>query len=91
MKKSLLLPIIFSMFLFNYSNAAIFQQISSETNIGFDTPACFDDKSFCFIGNYAVRASGHEKLYVNFAMVCDENQTYCTNGAQVVKTSNFSY
>ena len=89
MKKGLLASIVFTIFLFNYSNAAIFQQVADEKIVGYDIPSCFSDKSFCFIGNYAVRASGKEKLYVDFGIVCNEAQTYCTNGSYVAKSNNF--
>lgn len=91
MKKGLLLSIIFTMFLFNYSNAAIFQQVADEKNAGSNIPACFSDNSLCFIGNYVVRGSAHEKLYVDFGIVCNEDKTYCTNGFSVGKSTNFIF
>lgn len=91
MKKSLLTAIAFTMFLFNYSNAAIFQKVSDEKFIGYDIPTCFSDRSFCFIGNYAVRGNGHEQLYVDLGIVCNESQTYCTNGHSVGKLENFIF
>ncbi len=91
MKKGLLLSIIFTMFLFNYSNAAIFQQVSNEKNVGYEIPSCFTNKSFCFIGNYAVSASGNEKLYVDYGLVCNEDKTYCTNGSYVTNGINFDF
>jgi len=91
MKKGLLASIIFTMFLFNFSNAAIFQRVSNEKMVGYGIPSCFSDKSFCFIGNYAVSASGKERLYVNMGIVCNEAKTYCTNGHYVTNKINFDF
>lgn len=84
MKKSILLTTIFSLFLINSSNAAIFQQISTN---GYGAPMCFANKSACVVGNYMVSRSGHEELFIRDGIVCNEKKTQCTNGSFLLTSS----
>ena len=87
MKKSILLTTIFSLFLINSSNAAIFQQVSENNTNGYGAPMCFTNKSVCVVGNYMVSKSGQEQLFIKDGIVCNEKKTQCTNGSFLLTSS----
>ena len=73
--KSILLMAIFISFLINSSGTAMFEQISKNKTMEYVKLVCFTNKSVCFAGNYRVRGSGYEKLFVDDGLVCDERKS----------------
>ena len=90
MKKTYCLMILF-LFLTNLSYGAFFQQTSSEDSGGYGVPMCFTGKKLCVVGNYIVRASGNETLFIENGIVCNEKKTQCTNGSFLLTSTKPIY